>query len=67
MRVKVCCDPDDDRFLEAAIEGRAQYVVTGDKDLLKLKKYRAVRIVTPAAFLTILLPREPEDRSHQTA
>jgi hypothetical protein len=67
VRIEASRDPDDDKFLEAAIEGRAQYLVTGDKDLLKLKTHRGVRIVTPAAFLTILLPREPEDRSHQTA
>jgi putative PIN family toxin of toxin-antitoxin system len=58
VRVEVSRDPDDDKFLEAAIEGRAQYVVTGDKDLLGLKTYRGVRIVTPAAFLTILRTRE---------
>jgi len=59
VRIEASRDPDDDKFLEAAIEGRAQYLVTGDKDLLKLKTHRGVRIVTPAAFLTILLPREP--------
>jgi predicted nucleic acid-binding protein len=58
VRVEVSRDPDDDKFLEAAIEGRAQYVVTGDKDLLGLKTYRGVRFVAPAAFLTILRTRE---------
>ena len=54
VRVKVSRDPEDNKFLEAAIEARAQYVVTGDKDLLDLKTYRQVRIVRPAAFLKIL-------------
>lgn len=57
VRVKVSRDPDDDKFLEAAIEGQAQYVVTGDKDLLGLKVYRDIRIVRPAAFLPMLRPR----------
>ena len=63
--VKVSRDPGDDKFVEAAIEGQAQYVVTGDKDLLELKRYRAVRIVTPAVFLTIPRTREGVDRGHQ--
>jgi len=65
VQVKVSRDPGDDKFVEAAIEGRAQHVVTGDKDLLELKTYRAVRIVTPAVFLTILRTRERVDRGHQ--
>lgn len=57
VRVAVSRDPEDNKFLEAAIEARAQYVVTGDKDLLDLKTYREVRIITPAAFLKILTTR----------
>ncbi len=57
VRVKASRDPDDDKFLEAAIEGQAQYVVTGDKDLLGLKTYRGIRIVRPAGFLPILRNR----------
>ncbi len=58
VRVEVSRDPEDNKFLEAAIEARAQYVVTGDKDLLDLKTYRHVRIVRPAAFLKILRKAE---------
>jgi len=47
-------DPEDNKFLAAAIEAKARYVVSGDKDLLGLKTYRGVRIVTPAAFLRAL-------------
>jgi len=57
VRVKVSRDPADDKFLEAAIEGHAQYVVTGDKDLLALKAHRDIRIVRPAAFLSMLRTR----------
>ena len=52
--LKVSRDPADDKFLAAAIEGRAQYVVSGDRDLLAVKAYRGIRIVRPAAFLEIL-------------
>jgi len=44
-------DPDDDRVLEAAIEGKCEYIISGDKDLLELKKYKKIRIVTPKEFL----------------
>jgi putative PIN family toxin of toxin-antitoxin system len=52
--IRASRDPDDDKFIAAAIEGEAEYVVTGDHDLLGLDPYEGVRIVTPAAFLTIL-------------
>lgn len=47
-------DPDDDVYIEAALEGRAGYVVTGDKHLLDLARYEDILIVRPAAFLRIL-------------
>jgi putative PIN family toxin of toxin-antitoxin system len=58
VTVKASQDPEDDKFLAAAIEARARYVVSGDKDLLELKAYRGVEIIRPAAFLEIL--REAE-------
>lgn len=54
VTVKVSRDPEDDKFLAAAIEGQAQYVVSGDRDLLDVKVYRGIRIVRPAVFLRIL-------------
>jgi putative PIN family toxin of toxin-antitoxin system len=47
-------DPDDDKYVAAAIEGRATFVVTGDPDLLTLKQHEGVRLVTPRAFLDLL-------------
>lgn len=47
-------DPDDDKYIAAAIEGRADFVVAGDSDLLSLKEYRGIRFVTPRAFLMLL-------------
>ncbi len=54
VKVKASRDPDDDKFLAAAIEGVAEVVVTGDRDLLDLKSYRGVRIVRPTRFLTTI-------------
>jgi uncharacterized protein len=51
-RVSVCRDPKDDMMLETALAGRADCIVTGDKDLLVLDPFRTVRIVTAAAFLS---------------
>ena len=47
-------DRDDDKYIAAAIEGRAGYVVAGDSDLLDLKEYEGIRIVNPRVFLDLL-------------
>ena len=51
LRVAASRDPADDKFLAAALEGRAEAVVTGDQDLLSLRAYRGVRLLRPSAFL----------------
>ena len=50
----VSVDPDDDKYIAAAVEGRASFVVAGDADLLDLKQYEGIRIVTPRAFLAVI-------------
>jgi uncharacterized protein len=50
----VCKDPDDDKYLAAALEGRAAHVATGDRAFLALKEHAGVEIVTPRAFLDLL-------------
>jgi putative PIN family toxin of toxin-antitoxin system len=50
----VCADPDDDKYIAAAIEGRADFVVTGDRQLLALVEHDGVRIASPRAFLDLL-------------
>jgi len=50
----VCGDPEDDKYLAAAQEGRAAFVVTGDHQFLALQEHEGIRIVTPRAFLDIL-------------
>jgi putative PIN family toxin of toxin-antitoxin system len=49
--IQVCRDSRDDMFLELAISGGADFVITGDRDLLALDPFRGVRILTPDAFL----------------
>jgi len=45
-------DPDDNKFLACAIEGLADYIITGDKKhLLPLKNYQGIAIITPKEFL----------------
>ena len=44
-------DPADNKVLECALEGKAQYIVSGDNHLLRLKVYMGIRIVTAAEFL----------------
>jgi putative PIN family toxin of toxin-antitoxin system len=46
----VVSDDDDNRVLEAAIEGAADYIVSGDTDLLDLGSFRGIPILTPADF-----------------
>ena len=48
--VEVCRDPDDDKFISCAIDSRAIYIVSGDKDLLVTGEYGGVDIVTAAEF-----------------
>jgi putative PIN family toxin of toxin-antitoxin system len=51
QRLQACRDPHDDQFLEAAVNGRADVIVSGDGDLLGLNPFRGIAILTPAAYL----------------
>jgi putative PIN family toxin of toxin-antitoxin system len=50
-RIVACRDPTDDKFLELAVNGKADFIVSGDADLLMLNPFRGVPIVQPAAFV----------------
>lgn len=50
--IQVCRDPKDDKFLELAVNGRADCIITGDKDLLTLNPFRKIPIIKPDEFLT---------------
>jgi uncharacterized protein len=54
VKVKASRDPDDDKFLAAAVDAGARFLVTGDRDLLALKLYQNVGILRPARFLAVL-------------
>jgi putative PIN family toxin of toxin-antitoxin system len=51
QHVRASRDPKDDKFLEAAVNGRANVLVSGDGDLLDLNPFRGIAIVTPADYL----------------
>lgn len=51
--ITLCRDPDDDKFLNCAIAGAADYLISGDKDLLSLKKIGSTPIMNPTQFLKI--------------
>lgn len=52
LEQQVCRDPDDDNILAAAIGGKCDCIVTGDKDLLVLKVYDGIDILSPRDFIT---------------
>lgn len=51
LPIRACRDPKDDKFLEVAVHGQADALVTGDADLLALNPFHGVSIVAPAQFL----------------
>ena len=50
-QVQACRDPEDDKFLDVALNGDAKAIITGDQDLLALHPFHGVSIVNPADFL----------------
>lgn len=55
-QITVCRDPDDNKFLELAVSGRATRIVTGDADLLVLNAFRGIQILPPHSFLELPPP-----------
>ena len=52
--IQICRDPDDDKFLSCAVAGKCYFIVSGDNDLLTLKTYEGVQIVTVSEFMSII-------------
>jgi uncharacterized protein len=50
----VLADTTDNKFIEAAIKGKTDYIVSGDKHLLKLKEYKSIPIITAREFIIVL-------------
>jgi uncharacterized protein len=53
-KVQECRDPKDDKILELALNGQAQYIISGDKDLLVLNPFRGVKIFIAEEFLKVM-------------
>jgi uncharacterized protein len=53
-KVNICRDEKDNFLLNLSIDGKADYLITGDKDLLVLKKIKKTRILTITEFLKIV-------------
>ena len=50
--IDVCRDPNDNKFLELAVSGDANFIISGDQDLLVLNPFRNIEIITSNDFLT---------------
>lgn len=50
-KVDICRDPDDNKFIEYAIDSGAVYIVSGDMDLLVLEKFKSIEILTAKEFV----------------
>ncbi|OGG08903.1 putative toxin-antitoxin system toxin component, PIN family [Candidatus Gottesmanbacteria bacterium RBG_16_43_7] len=51
IQITFCRDSSDNRVLEAAISGKCDFIVTGDKDLLVLKQFETTKIISPKEFI----------------
>ena len=51
VKIKSCRDTCDNMFLECAVTAKAQYIVSGDDDLLSMKEINGIQIVTPREYL----------------
>lgn len=54
LKEKICRDPDDDNILSLAVFSQADFVITGDNDLLVLKSYKKIPIITPRKFADLI-------------
>lgn len=54
QRVADCRDPKDDKFLDVALSGDVDCLVSGDLDLLSMNPYRSIPIISPAEFLAMI-------------
>lgn len=47
----VKADPDDNKFIECAVKLKAEYIITGDQELERVREYEGIKIVSPKEFL----------------
>ncbi len=53
-KIDACSDSKDDKFLSLAKDGKADFLVTGDKDLFEMERFEGTEIITPRNFIEIL-------------
>lgn len=58
----ICRDKEDDAILACAVASEADYLITGDSDLLELKKYKGIKILSPRDFELLLVGLESKRR-----
>ncbi|CCO08448.1 putative toxin-antitoxin system toxin component, PIN family [Desulforamulus hydrothermalis] len=58
----VADDPDDNKIIECAVEGKAEYIISGDKHLLSLGEYKNVKILRASEFLQVLLANHEQEK-----
>ena len=49
----VLADPDDDMFIDCAVEAKADYIISANKHLLDIRKFENIEIITPNKFIEI--------------
>ncbi|MBM3254308.1 MAG: putative toxin-antitoxin system toxin component, PIN family [Candidatus Omnitrophica bacterium] len=52
--ISICRDPEDNQILACALEGGANFIITGDKDLLSLNPFKNISIISPKDFINYL-------------
>ena len=57
MHIEICRDPKDDQYLELAVNGKADCIISGDVDLIVLSPFRGIDILPPHEFLMTLDPK----------
>lgn len=53
-KVSICRDPKDNDYLALALDGKADFIVSGDGDLLSLSPFQGIPVIKPADFIGIL-------------
>lgn len=62
LRVQaVQSDPEDNHVIEAALEAGAEFIISGDNHLLKLKEWEGIRVVSPAQFIETIIDQQPNN------
>jgi putative PIN family toxin of toxin-antitoxin system len=52
-------DPEDNHVIEAALAAGAEFIISGDKHLLKLMEWEGIHVVSPAQFVETIIDRQP--------